>query len=125
MRRIKRGSSSHQEALGFGGANVDLDAEIERMVEQGAPPPFDMPDIQAKFIDSNRNRFLPCGFATGFSHVDSRFVDIYTQLDDLDSRVGWIEQFLHVPSPPPPSPLAEDQRTTFAYSAKKGESITC
>ena len=26
-------SSSHQEALGFGGANVDLDAEIERMVE--------------------------------------------------------------------------------------------
>ena len=79
MRRIKRGSSSHQEALGFGGANVDLDAEIERMVEQGAPPPFDMPDIQAKFIDSNRIRFLPCGFATGFSHVDSHFVDMYTR----------------------------------------------
>ena len=26
-------SSSHQEALGFGGANVDLDAEMERRVE--------------------------------------------------------------------------------------------
>ena len=45
----EKGSSSHQEALGFGGANIDLDAEIDRMVEEGAPPLFDILDIQAKF----------------------------------------------------------------------------
>ena len=45
----EKGSSSHQEALGFGGANIDLDAEIDRMVEEGASPSFDILDIQAKF----------------------------------------------------------------------------
>ena len=70
-------SSSHQEAPGFGGANVDLDAEIDKMVEEGAPPSFDMPDIQAKFEE------LLIQIASGFSHMDSLFVDMYTDLTML------------------------------------------
>nr|POE99013.1 hypothetical protein CFP56_40852 [Quercus suber] len=97
----EKGSSSHQEAPGFGGANVDLDAEIDRMVEEGAPPLFDMPDIQAKFEE------LLIQIASGFSHMDSLFVDMYTDLMVL-TRVDRIEQFLHVLSPPPPSPPIED-----------------
>uniref|UniRef100_A0A7N2R493 Uncharacterized protein n=1 Tax=Quercus lobata TaxID=97700 RepID=A0A7N2R493_QUELO len=99
----EKGSSSHQEAPGFGGANVDLDAEIDRMLEEGAPPSFDMPDIQAKFEE------LLIQIASGFSHMDSLFVDMYTDLTVL-TRVDGIEQFLHVLSPPPPSPPTEDYR---------------
>nr|POE80279.1 hypothetical protein CFP56_14046 [Quercus suber] len=68
------------------------------------------PLLCSRFVTIFRSHqvgFLPCGFASGFSHVDSRFVGMYTQLDILDSSVGWIEQFLHVPSPPPPSLPAE------------------
>ncbi|KAL4605155.1 hypothetical protein ACB092_09G008900 [Castanea dentata] len=71
---------------------VDLDAEIDRMVEEGAPPLFDMPDIQAKFEE------LSIQIALGLSHMDSRSVDMYTDL--VLTRVDRIEQFLHVPSPP-------------------------
>lgn len=92
----EKGSSSHLEAPGFGGANVHLDAEIDRMVEEGAPPSFDMPDIQAKFEE------LLIQIASGFS-----FVDMYTDLMVL-TWVDRIEQFLHVLSPPPPPPPTED-----------------
>ena len=68
------------------------------MVEQGAPLPFDMPDIQAKFEE------LLIQIASGFS-----FVDMYTDLMVL-TWVDRIEQFLHVLSPPPPPPPTEDQR---------------
>ena len=55
-----------------------------------------MPDIQARFKE------LLIQIASGFYHVDLHWVSpmwiltlLTCTLDVLDSRVGWIEQFLH------------------------------
>ncbi|KAK9985335.1 hypothetical protein SO802_030286 [Lithocarpus litseifolius] len=93
----ERGSSSHQEAPGFGGANVDLDAEIDRMVEEGAPP-FDMTDIQAKFEE------LLIQIASSFSHMDSLFVDMFTDLTVLtQGLIGLSSFYMFCPPPSPPT----------------------
>ena len=53
------------------------------MVEQGAPPPFDMPDIQARFKE------LLIQIASGFYHVDSCWVSPMWILALLTFTLNW------------------------------------
>lgn len=61
----EKGTYSQHSSPRFGGVNVDLNEEIEHMVEEGAPPPFGVSDIQDIFEE------LSLQVAFGFSQIDS------------------------------------------------------
>lgn len=57
----EKGTYSQHSSPGSGGVDVDLNEEIERMVEEGAPRPFGVSDIQDIFEE------LSLQVAFGFS----------------------------------------------------------
>ena len=61
----EKGTYSQRPSPGSCGVDVGLNEEIERMVEEGAPPPFGVFDIQDMFEE------LSLQIAFGFSQIDS------------------------------------------------------